>query len=282
MDQRERLDDVEEALRIAIDGRLARLWTAIPCTVVSYDASTLTCVLQPTIQAKFTAQDGSLSDITLPNLLDCPVVFPSCAFGLLTFPLAAGDEGLAIFSSRCIDNWWAQGVGASSPARPQFEMRMHDLSDGFFVPGVYSKPNVPPAVSATAVQLRNKAGTVRIEIAANNTINLVATSSINLVSPIGLSILGGPLIKRILFGTATTAFTGSLAAGTFQISTMPVSGAKVGDMVFISRSNFPGFLAVVSAYIAADNVVTIQVNNPSASPIALPSLTYMAMVVGLT
>lgn len=170
MDQRERLDDFEEAIRLAMDGRLARVWTALPAKVVSFDATKLTCVLQPTIQGKFTDTNGKLSDVTLPNLLDCPVVFPGCAGFLLTLPLAAGDEGLVVFSSRCIDNWWAQG-GVQS----QFELRMHDLSDGFFMPGCFSKPNVPGSISTSKAQLRSKDGNTLIELGGGN-IHMKATT----------------------------------------------------------------------------------------------------------
>ncbi|MEX4374460.1 hypothetical protein MY539_09275 [Haemophilus influenzae] len=53
----------------------------------------------------------------------------------MTFPLKAGDEGIAIFSERCIDGWWQNG-SASTP----LDFRLHDLSDAMFIPGICSVP----------------------------------------------------------------------------------------------------------------------------------------------
>ena len=64
-----------------------------------------------------------------------PVVFPGGGGFALTFPVAAGDECLVVFASRCIDAWWQSG-GVGEPMEP----RMHDLSDGFALIGVRSQP----------------------------------------------------------------------------------------------------------------------------------------------
>jgi hypothetical protein len=138
MDRRERADDPEAALKAALRGFQAGLWTAMPATLQSYDAAKLTCSAQPTIQAVLQAKDGTFSNLTMPLCVDCPVIFPSGGGFTLTFPLAAGDEGLLIFASRCIDQWHAQGG-----TQAQAERRMHDLSDGFFLPGPRSRPHVP-------------------------------------------------------------------------------------------------------------------------------------------
>ena len=49
--------------------------------------------------------------------------------------MKSGDEGIAIFSERCIDGWWQNG-NASTP----LDFRLHDLSDAMFIPGVCSVP----------------------------------------------------------------------------------------------------------------------------------------------
>lgn len=159
MDQQERLDDREASLRAALQGWQSELWTALPAILQTFDPDKMVCVAQPSIQATVTAQDGTWLDVNLPVLLDCPVIFPSGGGFALTFPLAAGDEGLVVFASRCIDAWWAQG-GIQKQAR----FRMHDLSDGFFLPGCFSQPSKLANVSTTKPQLRTADGVTFLEI----------------------------------------------------------------------------------------------------------------------
>jgi hypothetical protein len=81
-------------------------------------------------------------------------MFPGGGNFTLTFPLIANDEGLLVFSARCIDSWWQSGG-----IQTQAELRMHDLSDGFFIPtGGMSQPNIPGNINATATELRTKDG----------------------------------------------------------------------------------------------------------------------------
>lgn len=150
MDIAERQNPYEAAIKAAIEGNRAALWTAMPGEIVSFDAEAMTCEVQPTIEGVGTLPDGSTKALTMPLCLDCPVVFPSGGGVTLTFPLAEGDECLIVFASRCIDAWWQQGG-----VQPQAELRMHDLSDGFVIVGVRSQPNVLADVSTSAVELRS-------------------------------------------------------------------------------------------------------------------------------
>jgi hypothetical protein len=138
-----------EALRIAMQGSQAEIWTALPAVVESFNPSKRTCVVQPTIQMQVQDQYGKKRWETMPLFHDVIVQFPGGGGFVLTFPLAAGDEGIIVFAARCVDAWWERG-----DVQVQAEMRMHDLSDGFFIPTVRSVPNVEPAISATDVELR--------------------------------------------------------------------------------------------------------------------------------
>ena len=140
-------------------GREAMLWTALPGIVQSFDLQTMTCEVQPAIQGKVQNEDGSVSVVNLPLLLDCPVVFPRGGGCSLTFPIKAGDECLVVFADRAIDFWWQSG-GVQPPA----ETRMHDLSDGFVLVGPYSQPQVLSGVSTSAVQLRSDDGQAFFEL----------------------------------------------------------------------------------------------------------------------
>jgi len=159
--QEERLNDPETSLRVALDGWQAKIWTAMPGKVQSYNAEKMTCEVQPTIKGRQRAPDGKITDIEMPLCVDCPVVFPKGGGWLLTFPIAEGDEVLLVFANRCIDAWWESGG-----IQKQAQLRMHDLSDGFVIPGPFSTPRVPTDVSTDQVELRNTDGTIKLSTTA--------------------------------------------------------------------------------------------------------------------
>ena len=171
-DRRQVLNDPVETQKIIFEGQQSSIWTALPAIVQSVDFSTMTCSCQPSIQGKTLNEDGSVSVVNLPVLIHVPICFPSAGGFTITFPMAAGDEVLVVFASRCIDSWWALG-GIGVPMEP----RMHDLSDGFCIPGPKSVPNVIPSISTNSVQIRNNTGTAYIELTATG-INLVGNVSV--------------------------------------------------------------------------------------------------------
>lgn len=161
------MNDLQVAIRTALQGFQAGLWTSLPGFVQSYDPVKMTVSVQPTIKIPVRDQQGKWTNQTLPVCPDVLVQFPSAGGFTLSFPIKAGDEGLIVFASRCLDAWWQQGG-----VQPQAELRMHDLSDGCFIPGLFSQPNVLPNLSTDNVQLRNKDGTVYVEIAEDGKITL--------------------------------------------------------------------------------------------------------------
>lgn len=175
MDRRGLLNEPEETNLLMLDGRQATMWTALPCIVQSVNLAKMTIVAQPTIQGVTYDENNNATYVNLPVLADVPICFPSAGGFMITFPIVQGDEVLVIFASRCIDAWW-QLSGIQVP----LEMRMHDLSDGFAIPGPKSVPNVFPSISATDLQLRNKAGTTFISVtAAGNVVITASTVTIN-------------------------------------------------------------------------------------------------------
>jgi hypothetical protein len=155
MDLREYANDPQETLRMAMEGQQSRMWTAMPATILTYNPTAMTCEVKVAVQARYTQPQDSSKDMNkqkgvtnyittfrdFPKLMDCPVVFPQGGGAVLTFPLAPGDEVLVIFASRGIDWWWQNG--AAKGPQPPAECRMHDLSDGFVIPGPFSQPRVP-------------------------------------------------------------------------------------------------------------------------------------------
>lgn len=204
MDRRSLSNDPEEALRLAFEDMESNLWTACPAIVTKVDLTKMTLECQPTIKGQVAMEDNTTQYVNMPILADVPIVFPSAGGFMLTLPIAVGDEVLVVFGARCIDSWWDLG-GIQVPA----EVRMHDLSDGFAIPGPRSKPKLPAgAISSTGAQLRNNLGTTYIEIAANGKIKLVSPSSIEVTGDLNVS--------------------GDVVAGTVSLKTHIHSGVQTG------------------------------------------------------
>ena len=134
MDRRALLNDPVELALAQNQGLQAGLWTALPGIVTKFDPAKMTCEVQPAIKGYVRGPKGDASWVKMPLLVDCPVVFPGAGGFTLTFPIKAGDEVLVIFAARCIDSWWQSGG-----IQVQAELRLHDLSDGFVIPGPRSQ-----------------------------------------------------------------------------------------------------------------------------------------------
>jgi hypothetical protein len=159
MDRRERSGDLLAGLLALQQSWAGELYVALPGIVQSFDPAKRTCVVQPAVKANVMTPDGSSRWDTMPLLLDCPVVFPGGGDVVLTFPLKLGDEVLVIFSDRCIDAWWQNGG-----LQNQAEFRMHDLSDGYCIPGPSSVPRVEASINPTKATLRSRDGVTFISV----------------------------------------------------------------------------------------------------------------------
>jgi len=187
MDPREIHDDLGEVIRTAVDNGIARVWTSLPVKVLE-DSDGFTVKVQPTLQGRrFDRETGEPVDEDMPVLGKVPVQFAfGGGFGH-THPIKAGDTGIVVFSSRCIDSWWDQGEERPQPLLWQ---RRHNLGDGMYIPGVRSKPkrlgghpdqqgqqgrangDTAPA-STTSYQIRTEKGEFYIELAPDGAVNIV-------------------------------------------------------------------------------------------------------------
>lgn len=159
MDRLERINDGTASLIEALTGWQAGIWTAMPGTLVSFDPADTTCSVQVMIQMQVQQADGTQRWETIKPLIKCPVVLPGGGGCVITLPLKPGDEVLVVFAARCIDSWWQSGqIG------PQVELRLHDLSDGFAIPGPRSVPKAITNYNGDAIEIRNEAGTLAVTI----------------------------------------------------------------------------------------------------------------------
>jgi hypothetical protein len=217
MNRLERINDPEAAMRTVLLGWQAGLYTALPAVIESFNPNAMTCEAVVALQARVTAQDGSQSWVTLPKLVDVPVVFPGGGGYTLTFPITAGDEALIVFSNRCIDLWWLAGGVQQCP-----DLRMHDLSDGLAFVGVRSQPRVVTGgVKAGATQLRSDDGSTFVELAGTG-VNIKAPGGINLN---GATIdATGNITAPTVNGTIDVIFAGKSGKGHTHSGVVPGSG----------------------------------------------------------
>ncbi|RAW71597.1 MULTISPECIES: phage baseplate assembly protein V [unclassified Photorhabdus] len=141
----------------------AGLYVSLPCIIQSFNADTVTITAQPAIRWKIRQKDGELESVSLPLLVDVPVIFPRGGGVTLTFPVRVGDECLVVFADRCIDYWWQSG-GVQEPVDP----RQHNLSDGFALIGPQSQQQKISNISTHTAQLRSDDGAAYIELDPNS------------------------------------------------------------------------------------------------------------------
>lgn len=170
----------------------------IPAKIVSIDYDKMTCQCQPLIREKMRLSSGEYAGIDLPLLLDVPIVYPGSLNYSITFPLNVDDEGLVIFSDMCIDTWWQSG-----DVQDQFEVRRHDLSDGFFIPAQMSQPRKYSVIDQQNLEIRHrptgngiKVGSTGASFTGNATISNDLTVNGNL-TVIGDANIGGISIKAL-------------------------------------------------------------------------------------
>jgi hypothetical protein len=235
MDPRERQPDLEELHRISFERGQARLWTVFPAIVQAVTNNGLTCEVQPAVNGRVRQQDETWKPIQLPKLVDVPIQWPQGGGVTFTFPLKAGvDEVIVAVSARCIDTWFQQGwtppagqLGADgkavNTANNPTEWRMHNLSDGFAIPGIRSRPRaLSPAPSTTSAQIRTDDGTAYFDF--NPT-----TKAAKLTMPGGINLNG-----------VTIDSNGNLTSPATIVGTTEVVAKTGGSAVHLSTHTHGG------------------------------------------
>ena len=67
MDRRERWAEPVEALRAALDGRQAEMWTALPGIVQSFDPAAMTVSVQPAVAGRISDEAGKAASVDLAH-----------------------------------------------------------------------------------------------------------------------------------------------------------------------------------------------------------------------
>lgn len=209
---------------------MSAMRVSIPGIIQSFDPGAVTAVVQPAIKGVEHDESGAEVSVSLPLLVDVPVVFPRGGGCTLTFPVKEGDECLVIFADRCIDFWWQSG-GIQEPV----DGRMHDLSDAFCIVGPQSQAKKISGISTSAAQFRSDDGSTYLEIdPTTKKIKLVAPGGLDVITPMAdfseqvtihglLSWMGG-MVGSVASGIAST-ITGAVEF----IGTVKANGKSIDD-----------------------------------------------------
>jgi len=139
-------------LEAAIASHLEDTHTAIPGRVESVSGDR--CSVKPLINR--TLRDGRTEE--LPVVANVPIWFPRGGGASITWPVAAGDGCLLVFSERSLDAWKA---GGQNPADP----RKHDLTDAVAFVGLSASGGPSDVIELTmgGVTLSVSGSEVRVQ-----------------------------------------------------------------------------------------------------------------------
>lgn len=163
------IEGLKEVIQSHIANFETQLFTALPATIVSFDANEQTATVAPVMLEPYT--DGVVAKISEIDYV--PVMFPSAGGGALTFPVKAGDEVLLVFSSRNYDVWWNTGEVDKLPSTRRF----NDLTDAIAIVGLTSRNNSTQA-STEDVVLKFNGNDIILK--ADGTLESTTTSTFSL------------------------------------------------------------------------------------------------------
>lgn len=209
-----------EVLEVAVAAGAASHHTQLPARVEEYNPERQVVRVQPMVGSMRTDSDGVEHEELYPAIVEVPVAWPGAGGARLTFPLAAGDFGMLVFSDRSLDEWKVnRGVQPMVPKDP----RNHALQDAVFLPGLRPPSNPWKGQRADAVTLgyANEQGQgMQVHITSG-----------------GIA-LGEPtppdaVLKGTTYRSADAAFDGSLATAASTLSAAMASIISGGGVLAV-------------------------------------------------
>ena len=138
-------------LRQAFRELTKELGTSITGHILTFDTKTQLAQ----VQIGIFALDTNGNKINPAPIIECPVEFSGGGGWSFEHELNPNDEGLIIFSQRCLDAWIQTGGMAENPIA-----RFHDKQDACFIPGIRSKKNAIKDFQNNGIRLRNEDASV--------------------------------------------------------------------------------------------------------------------------
>jgi hypothetical protein len=204
------VDVIDEALH----GALVDLHTALPGRIDSFDPATQRAEVTVELQREFERPDGTLESVTVPQIVDVPILFPRAGGYVMTFPVAAGDKCLVVCIERNASGWLQEGAESVPP-----DARRHSYSDAIAILGLWpSSSAMAPGSSTTALEIRSEDGAVKITVGATD-ITVETTSAAFTVAA------GGP----ITLTRGANELLAVLSAALDAIATSTVGGVPLSN-----------------------------------------------------
>lgn len=166
---------MSDVLNQAISAYMSDVHTSIPARVESYDSSTKKVSVKPLIRKIY--KNGE--KISLPVIGQVPVLFVGTNNTVFQFELTRGDTGLLIFTERALEYWLSGNGSEKDPGDP----RKFSLTDGVFLPGLFTFSNPGKVGSGSGLEILNKQSSLiltDVDIEINgNTKNFVTHAELN-------------------------------------------------------------------------------------------------------
>lgn len=131
---------LSEAVGDLIDLYLDDVNVSLPAKILEYDATTQKATVQPLIKRGHVDPEGRRAVRQRPAIANVPVIFPGGGGARLTFPIAAGDKVMLVFSHASLDKWLNDGREVDP-----LDDRRHAVSDAVAFPGLYDFKSAPAA-----------------------------------------------------------------------------------------------------------------------------------------
>lgn len=157
------INDLTNLLKIHSDEIKKDINTCIPCSVIEFDKEKQLASLQIAINIV----DDKDNQHKHEPIIECPVFFVGNSDYIIEHEIKKDDEGLILFSQRCIDNWLKNGGIVD-----QDTIRFHDINDAIFIPGIRSQKNKIDNFSNDGIKLRNKDNNNYLWIKSNGEIEI--------------------------------------------------------------------------------------------------------------
>lgn len=207
------LGDVKQ-IRQLIKDENRKNHTSIPGKIVSVDAGSNTCSVQPS--GKYKKADGSYLDY--PQIDNVPIVLMqgNSQKASITYPIKEGDGCMISFMEQQLDHW-------KDDQEPKTELRF-DLTNAIVTPGLSrdSNPDLSEACDNDAIFIKAEQGTIRvkkdeIKIDVNGTTILVEEGKITMKG--NVKIEGNLLVQGVVYSLA------DVQVPTHSLDAQPIPGA---------------------------------------------------------
>lgn len=245
-----RTPDNVSALSEFTDRASLKINTSIPGTIESFDPSTQTAIVIPSVKMRIII-DGEENFIDYPPIINVPVCFYSVSVKgfCITLPINKGDPCWLSFAQRSIDNWHERG--GVQPPEEGISSRHHDLTDAVAIMAPVPLAEVFSNLELNGLEIRNRAKTSRvtikddkIEIHVGTTLiiansdgsfsinasllSTIATGqSIIKMEPNGTITITAPVVLNINSPLVNMSGNLSVAGGIASLGTYGVSGGKI-------------------------------------------------------